>query len=209
MVGCRQEVRSQHSTDSQTAIGGTSSNLDSQATIVAATSTPAVGATPLVGDDTAPSVHFSSPKDSICGEMAEHGLLIPNTRRSAVAAQLGRPDSVRSQPAPNPHNPAQTDTVVDVFYRGLRLHYWVVAAAQAERDIILEIDVSENRYLKYPNLGIGASADALVNAFGEQAERTEDGYRYSCALHVMSGADMAFHFVGDRVKLIAYTYYAD
>jgi hypothetical protein len=98
---------------------------------------------------------------------------------------------------------------VDVFYPGLRLHYWVVAAAQTERDIILEIDVSDNRYLKYPRLGIGASADALVSAFGERGEPTEDGYRYSCALHVMSGADMDFHFSGDRVKLIGYRYYAD
>jgi hypothetical protein len=209
MAGCRQEVRSQHSTDSQTAIAGTSSNLDSQATIIAATSTPAVGPTSLASGDTAPSVHFSSPKDSLCGEMAENGLLIPNPRRSAVAAQLGRPDSVQSRPAPNPHNPAQTDTVVDVFYRGLRIHYWVLAAAQTERDIVLEIDVSDNRYLKYPSLGIGARADALVSAFGERGERREDGYRYSCALHVMSGADMDFHFAGDRVKLIAYRYYAD
>src|SRR3954467_15258017 len=61
MAGCRQEVRSQHSTDSQTTIAGTSSNLDSQATIVAATSTPAVAPTSVASDDTAPSVHFSSP----------------------------------------------------------------------------------------------------------------------------------------------------
>lgn len=177
--------------------------------VVAATSTPATTAGSGANGDTAPSVHFSSPKDSLCGEMAENGLLIPNTRRSAVAAQLGRPDSVRSQPAPNPHNPAQTDTVVDTFYPGLRLHHWVVAAAQAERDIILEIDVSNNRYLKYPSFGIGATADALVSAFGERGERTGDGYRYSCALHVMSGADMDFHFGGDRVKMITYRYYAD
>src|SRR2546423_5636391 len=168
MVGCRQPVPSKRSTDSQTAIARTFSNRDSQATIVAATSTPAVNPAPLTSGDTAPSVHFSSPKDSVCGEMAENGLLIPNTRRNAVAAQFGRPDSVRSQPAPNPHNPAQTDTIVDVFYPGLRLHYWVVAAVQAERDLILEIDVSDNRYLRYPSLGIGASADALVSAFGER-----------------------------------------
>ena len=209
IAGCRQQVQSKGSTDSQTAIVRTPSNLGSATPIVAATSTPPVSAAPVASADTAPSVHFSSPKDSLCGEMAENGLLIPNTRRSAVATQLGRPDSVRSQPAPNPHNPVQTDTVVDVFYPGLRLHYWVVGAAQAERDIILEIDVSNNRYLKYPSFGIGATAEALVSAFGERGERREDGYRYSCALHVMSGADMDFHFGSDRVQLITYRYYAD
>jgi hypothetical protein len=208
IAGCQQQVQSRHSTDSQAVTVGTPQGLDSGAKMLAASSTPVASPAPVTSD-TAPSVHFSSPKDSLCGEVAENGILIPNTRRTAVAAQLGRPDSAVSQPAPNPHNPAQTDTVVDVFYPGLRLHYWVVAANQAERDIILEIDISDNRYLKYPSVGIGANAEALVNGLGERGERTEDGYRYSCALHVMSGADMGFHFADGRVKWISYRYYVD
>lgn len=196
--GCRREkpaVRS--STDSQTAIVTTSSTIASQ------TSTRL---TPP--RDTSPMLHFSSPRDSLCGEVAENGFKIPDSDRKAVAAQFGRPDSVRMQPAPNPHRPAQTDTVVDVFYPGIRLHYWVVGATQPY-DILLEAEVSDNRYLKYAELGIGASATEITTALGEPAERADDSYKYSCGLYIMSGADVSFHFAAGRVTRVVYKWEAD
>jgi len=101
------------------------------------------------------------------------------------------------------------DTVVDVFYPGLRLHYWVVGVTRPETDILLEADVSDNRYLKYAQLGIGASASAIVSALGDPAERTKDSYSYSCALHIMSGADVSFHLRADRVTLVEYRWEAE
>jgi hypothetical protein len=151
---------------------------------------------------------FSSAEDSLCGEVAENGFKIPDSNRKAIAAQFGRPDSTRMQPAPNPHRPAQMDTVVDVFYRGIRLHYWVVGSTEPY-DILLEADVSDNRYLKYPELGIGASATKITTALGEPAERADDSYAYSCALRVMSGADVSFHFAAGRVTRVVYRWAAD
>jgi hypothetical protein len=153
-------------------------------------------------------LHFSSPKDSLCGEVAENGFKIPDSDRKAVAAQFGRPDSVRMQPAPNPHRPAQMDTVVDVFYHGIRLHYWVVGATQPY-DILLEADVSDNRYLKYPKLGIGASTTEITTALGEPGAGADDSYTYSCALYIMSGADVSFHFAAGRVTRVVYKWEAD
>jgi len=101
------------------------------------------------------------------------------------------------------------DTVLDVFYPGIRLHYWVVGVTQPETDILLQADVWDNRYLKYPQLGIGASASAIVSGLGDPAERTNNSYSYSCALHVMSGADVSFHFTADRVTLVEYRWEAD
>ena len=146
-------------------------------------------------------MHFSSAKDSLCGEVAENGFKIPDSDRKAVAAQFGPPDSVRLQPAPNPHRPAQMDTVVDVFYPGIRLHYWVVGAAQPY-DILLEANVSNNKYLNYPQLGIGATPRNIASALGDPPQRTDNSYSYSCALHVMSGADVSFHFAAGRVVRI-------
>ena len=153
-------------------------------------------------------LHFSSAKDSLCGEVAENGLRIPDSDRKAVAAQFGRPDSVRLQPAPNPHRPAQMDTIADVFYPGIRLHYWVVGASQPY-DILLEADVSDNKYLKYPQLGIGATPSEIANALGDPAQRTDERYSYSCALHIMSGADVSFHFTAGRVARVDYRWEAD
>jgi hypothetical protein len=211
LVGCHREVPPARP------------SADSQTSTVAATSSPLGRLAPNPFGRVAPtSVAVAPPAaavgaalrrvpaaDSLCGDLAENGLGIPNTRRPAVMAQLGRPDSTRSQPTPNPHKPAQTDSVVDVFYPGLRLHYVVLGVEQGETDILLRADVSDNRYLKYPALGVGASVEAIVSALGQPEERSNDTYSYSCALHVMEGSTVYFHFQGDRVKFVEYTFYAD
>jgi hypothetical protein len=170
---------------------------------------PSLGAPPIVPRDTAPSVHFSSVKDSLCGEFAENGFLISDGRRKAVAAQLGRPDSLRSQVIPNTHRPVQMDTLVNVFYPGLRLEYVVLGVTEGETDILLQADVSNNRYLKYPALGVGARAADIVSAFGEPEERRNGTYMYECAMHIMSGSTVYFHIEGDRVKYVEYRWDAD
>jgi hypothetical protein len=101
------------------------------------------------------------------------------------------------------------DTLVDVFYPGLRLHYVVLGTTEGETDILLQADVSDNRYLKYPALGVGARVAEIVKAFGEPEGRSSDAYIYSCALHVMSGSTVYFHVEGDRVKYVVYTWDVD
>ena len=208
--GCRREPPpASASVDSSTSLVTTTSSPDSQAFITSTTATPPPGAPPIVRADTAPSVHFSSKEDSLCGEFAENGFLIPDSRRKAVAAQLGQPDSVRSHAIPNNHRPAQMDTVIDMSYPGLRLHYVVLGVTEGDTDILLQADVSDNRYLKYPALGVGARVAEIVSALGEPEERRNDTYSYSCALHVMSGSTVYFHVEGDRVKYVVYRWDAD
>ena len=158
--------------------------------------------------DSSGRLRFSTPQDSICGEVAENGFNIADSDRRAVAAQFGRPDSVRANPIPNIHRPEQTDTVVDVFYPGIHLHYFAINATPPY-DILQEAHVSDNKYLKFPQFGIGATAGEITNALGEPHERTGDTYKYSCALHIMSGADVTFHFVGGRVTRVDYFWESD
>jgi hypothetical protein len=158
--------------------------------------------------DTLGNLRGLSSKDSLCGNLVENGLAIPNTR-TAVTSRFGRPDSTQSEPTPNKHNPAQTDSTVNVFYPGLRLHYIVLGVKEGETDILYRADVSSNRYLKYPSLGIGASREAIVNAVGEPEQRTDDTARYSCALHIMAGVTLYFHFEGNRVKFAEYWFDVD
>jgi hypothetical protein len=209
-LGCRRQLPpTRTSTDSQTAAVATASSSDSQAAGIASTSNAPAGASPVARADTAPAVHFSSPRDSLCGELAENGLKIPDTDRRAVAAQIGRPDSSRSQPTPNPYTTGQIDSVVNVFYPGLRLHYLVLGKPTSPTDIFLEAYVSDNRFLKYPALGVGVSADAIVSALGEPEQRTGDTISYSCALHIMSGSTVYFHLQDGRVKAVQYYFEAD
>lgn len=171
----------------------------------AASSSTGVSTAPF---DTSGLLRFSTVQDSICGEVAENGFNIPDTDRRAVTAQFGRPDSVRANPIPNIHRPEQIDTVVDVFYPGIHLHYFAINATPPY-DILQEARVSDNKYLKFPRLGIGASISEIASALGEPHERTDDTYKYSCALHVMSGADITFHFAGGRVTRVDYFWESD
>lgn len=166
----------------------------------------ALAASPV---DSSGALRGLSARDSLCGDLAENGLLIPDTNRTVVAARLGRPDSARSHPTPNTHRPVQTDSLVDVFYPGLRLHYIVLGVKEGNTDILQIADVSHNRFLKYPVLGIGAKVGDILSALGEPEERTSDTISYSCALHVMEGATVYFHLEGGLVKSIEYTYYVD
>src|SRR5258706_10531760 len=78
-AGCRREIPLAHSSaDSQTSVVATTSSPDSQASSIATTSSAAASAAAIAAADTAPAVHFSSAKDSLCGELAENGLKIPN-----------------------------------------------------------------------------------------------------------------------------------
>ena len=204
LAACRREPPpASASVDSSMSVVTTTSSRDSQTTIASSTSSASLGTPPTV-HDTAPSVHFSSVKDSLCGEFAENGFLIPDSRRKAVATQLGRPDSMRSHAIPNNHRPVQMDTIVDIFYPGLRLEYDVLGVTEGETDILLHVDVSDNRYLKYPALGVGARAADIVSAFGEPEERRNDIYMYECGMHIMSGSTVYFHIEGDRVKYVVY-----
>jgi hypothetical protein len=209
-AGCRPELPpTRTSADSQTAAVAITSTSDSQASGVASTSNAAASTPPTAHHDTAPAIHFSSPSDSLCGELAENGLKIPDTNRRAVATQMGRPDSTRSQPTPNPYTTGQIDSVVNVFYPGLRLHYLVLGKPTGSTDIFLEAYVSDNRFLKYPALGVGVSADAIVSALGEPEQRTSDSISYSCGLHIMSGSTVYFHLQEGRVKAVQYYFEAD
>ena len=99
--------------------------------------------------------------------------------------------------------------MVDLFYPGLHLHYVVLGVSTGETDILLQADVSDNRHLKYPALGIGARVAEIASALGEPEERSSDTYRYTCALHIMSGSTVYFHVQGDRVRSVVYRWYAD
>ena len=149
----------------------------------------------------------SAPPDSLRDDLVEHGLRVLGSRK-AVIAQLGQPDSIRSQTQQNKYNAAQTDSTVDLFYPGLRLYYYVVAE-KPNRDILQSADVWNNRYLKYPEIGVGASAAAVVSALGEPGERTNDTYSYDCGRCIGAETPVYFHLDGGRVKFVEYTFYVD
>lgn len=96
---------------------------------------------------------------------------------------------------------------MNLFYPDLRLQYLVVGEGDSE---FLELaEVRHNRYLKYPAVGVGVRASAIVAALGEPSKRAGTTYTYDCGRCVGGDAPVHFHLTGDRVGSIEYTFYVD
>jgi hypothetical protein len=175
---------------------------------VAATSTVAARSTfatvlPVAGST---SPIGSMPPDSLRDDLVEYGLRVPKESRQKVIAVLGGPDSVRSVAEANRYDPAMSDSLVVLYYPGLRLDYLVVGG---KKDLLQEADVSDNRYLKYPTVGVGASAANIIIALGPPRERTGLAYSYECGRCIGADEPVIFHLAGGRVTNVEYQFYVD
>ena len=183
LVGCRKDAPAERSST------------------VAATSTvasvlPVAGSTTPIG---------SMPPDSLRDDLVEYGVRVPKESRQEVIAVLGRPDSARSVAEANRHDPAVTDSLVVLYYPGLRLDYRVSGG----KDLLEVTDVSDNRYLKYPMIGVGASATNIIHALGPPWERTDSAYSYDCGRCIGADEPVIFHLAAGRVTNVEYQFYVD
>lgn len=172
----------------------------------------AVLVVPVTGCSRTPAVDVppisSAAADSLRDDLVQHGLTIPTDDRAAARAALGLPDSTRSRVEPNRHVPALTDSIVEWFYPGLRLEYRVVGAGQTQ-DLLSVADVRDNRYLKHPVLGVGATVATVLARLGEPQERTDGVLVYACGSCLAADAPVEFHVVGGRVGMVRFGFYVD
>lgn len=57
--------------------------------------------------------------------------------------------------------------------------------------------------------GFEVDVSIIGEGSSEPGDRTDDTFKYECGLHIMSGANVRFHFAGDRVKLVDYYWEMD
>ena len=135
-------------------------------------------------------------------------LLRSGATRSALAQAYGEPDSIEVTTEPNRHMPGATDSLFVVHYAGLAV---TLRTPPAARDLVSAVTVTDNRYLAYPSIGIGARESAVVGALGEPDERTTaDGTTsliYACGEEVEQ--PVTFHLRDGVVVRIEASYYVD
>ena len=144
--------------------------------------------------------------DSLRDDFVEHGLLVSDSRLQ-VAVRLGQPDSTAAHSVINRHIPSQTDSIIDLFYPGLHLTYYVVG--EGKKEFLQTAMVSDNRYLKYPQLGIGTPGVTILQSLGEPGNRESGKYRYDCARCIGEDSPAYFYFDRGRVQRIEYSFYLD
>lgn len=144
--------------------------------------------------------------NSLRDDVVEHGLLASDSRLE-VAGRFGQPDSMTSRSVMNRHIPSQADSIVDLFYPGLHLTYYVVG--EGKKEFLQTAVVSDNRYLKYPQVGIGTAEEAVLRLLGEPSEREPGKYRYDCARCIGADSPVYLYFDRGKVQRIEYSFYLD
>ena len=99
--------------------------------------------------------------------------------RAGVVAAFGQPDSVRSLPTANRHDPAVTDSLVTIFYGDARYDFYIVSQGPAE--LLDHAIVTGNRHLRYDAPRVGTPADSLRAWWGEPVSASSSALEYDCS----------------------------
>jgi hypothetical protein len=139
-------------------------------------------------------------------EALEQTLLRFEPTRAALANRVGPPDSMELVTQPNRHVEGVTDSLFTIYYPGLVAG---VHKPGGGEDLVSHVSVTDNRYLAFPRIGIGAQQDSVIAALGPPTEGRADGsvLTYNCGM----GPDqpVTFHLQGGRVSRITIEYYVD
>jgi len=129
--------------------------------------------------------------------------LAPSTR-AALLQLYGAPDSSSVSTEPNRHVTGVIDSLFQVHYPGLTARFRKPGGGS---DLITLLEATENRYLRYPSVGIGARGDRLLQVLSDASIVTDDRIEYNCGM----GADepVTFWLVGGQIRRVSKSYYVD
>ena len=157
------------------------------------------------GDTAAAAPQLGSPQTIEC-EGLERTILRTAAERTPMRNMFGAPDSVRSITEPNRHIPGVIDSLFDLFYPGLTAH---IRKPYRGNDMAVHVQLSDNRYLRYPQIGIGASPDALIRSLGEPTAREPGSFVYACSEEIEEPVIFHLDAGGRRVSSVEIQYYVD
>jgi hypothetical protein len=131
-------------------------------------------------------------------------LLRARPTRAGLRARFGEPDSIAVDVEPNRHVRDAVDSLFIVRYDGLHV---AIRKPQGGDDMTESVEVSDNRFLRFPDVGIGATAATLEGTLGEPTERADDRLIYDCGM----GTDepTTFFLRDGRVTRIRIDHYVD
>jgi hypothetical protein len=127
----------------------------------------------------------------------------PLTRGELIQA-YGAPDSMHTSTEPNRHVPGVVDSLFRVFYRGLTAGFRKPGGGS---DLITQMEATDNRYLGYPSIGIGARRDRLIQVVSDTYLVTDDRVEYDCGMG--ANEPVTFWLVAGQIRRVSKTYYVD
>lgn len=138
-----------------------------------------------------------------CEEL-ELAILTVAPTRAELRSAFGEPDSAATETEPNRHVEGAADSLFVVHYPGL-----VVSIRKPEggEDMADRVEVTAPRYIRYPWLAPGASAQQVEASLGDPTDGDPERLTYNCNL----GADqpVTFQLRDGRVTAVTIEYYVD
>lgn len=134
----------------------------------------------------------------------DSALQVDARSREALRAALGTPQRLLSEAVPNRHVPGVMDTIYTVHYPDLvaRIHH-----PGGGGDLLSMVQVSDNRHLRYPVLGLGVAA--IDAAFGAPDEASDSSLTYYCTTCEAGDDPVELVFVGGELRRVRFNYYVD
>ena len=139
-----------------------------------------------------------------CVEFAENGIAHDDLTRAGLLGKLGVPDSLEWSVM---QMAGSEDSLFVVRYPGLAVSMHKPAGGT---EIVDQVRITDNMHLRYPQAGIGTSADALKAQFDTITPlEANEQLIYNCHSHAANDNPVAFQLRADTVVEIIYTYYMD
>lgn len=110
----------------------------------------------------------------------------------------------------NRHDPSVTDTLVTWSYPGVEIHLHQVGNGGPE--FLSEVEVTDNRYLRYPAAGVGAARATIHELLGppSAARGPEEGDTYPCERCEGAPEPVTFRYDAQgRVRAVLFSFYVD
>lgn len=157
---------------------------------------------PAQRPDSVPSVSAAELPER--GEFVDNALRVAAETRDEFRASLGEPDRVSQEIVPNRHMPGVQDTIFTLHYPDLvaRIHHPGGAG-----DLLSMVEVSANRHLRYP--AIGLDQQAIEQAFGPPDEASGSTLTYHCTSCVAGDNPVELMFEDDELRRVRFNYYVD
>jgi hypothetical protein len=138
--------------------------------------------------------------------LVRQGLLVGARTGVEVRTQFGAPPETESRPVPNAHDPSVTDSILTWRYDGVEFEIYRTADG---RRLLTRAAVVDNRFLRFPEVGIGAEPARIREVLGAPLVDSREEMEYRCAGCSGPPEPVIFHLRDDRVHRVDFLFAVD
>jgi hypothetical protein len=146
----------------------------------------------------------STPEER-CASWVANGLAVEARTRATLEQELGPPRQTQTATGPNRHIPDGVDSIITVHYPGI---VFALRKPPEGGDLLETAVVSDDRWLRWTDPGIGSSANRIIEILGAPAERSDSLYRYTCGTGIAE-EPVSISIADQRVAEIVFEFYVD